>query len=214
MNPDDPTQPAAVALVHGLWTGGWVMALQARRLARCGFRPALFSYDSMHLSLTDAAAGLARFAAALGGPAPHFVGHSLGGLVILRMLALAPTQRTGRIVLLGSPFADSAVTRSLSASRLGRRLLGRMLQDWQDGERPTAAGREVGVLAGHRGIGMGRLVARLASPNDGVVTEAETRVPDMRDFVSVCASHSEMLWSREVARQTCAFLRTGRFVQP
>ena len=209
-----PGQQEFVVLVHGLWTGGWVMALQARRLQRAGFGAVTYSYDSQGPGLAEAAAGLARFAAALPGTPIHFVGHSLGGLVILAMLAHAPGERIGRVVLLGVPYADSIVVRRLAASSWGRRLLGRPLREWQEGQRPRPGGWELGVLAGRRSIGIGRLVARLPAPNDGVVSEAETRIPGMRDFVSLRVSHTEMLWSRQVTRQLRAFLGAGRFLAP
>ncbi len=202
-----------VVLVHGLWTGGWVWALQARRLARCGFRPVMFSYDSMRCGLTEAARELERFAASLAERPIHFVAHSLGGLVVLRMLEQAPSQRVGRIVLLGTPYAPSLVAQRLGHASWGRMLLGLAMQEWLAREPAAPGGRELGVLAGCRTVGMGRLVANFESANDGVVAVAETRVPGMADFVLLRVAHTEMLWSREVARQTCQFLQSGRFAQ-
>lgn len=202
--------PQAVVLVHGLWTGRWVMALQGRRLARCGFRPAFFAYDSMGGSLTEAAAALARFAAALAAPV-HLVGHSLGGLVILRMLERAPAQAVGRVLLLGSPYAASAVAERLGGTGWGRWLLGPALGEWRQRQPAPLAGRELGVLAGCRSLGMGRLVTNIEGPNDGVVAAAETRIPGMEDFILLRVAHTEMLWSGEVARQACLFLKRGRF---
>jgi len=48
-------------------------------------------------------------------------------------------------------------------------------------------------------------------PSDGVVTVDETRLPGLSDHLVLPVSHSGMLISREVALQTAAFLRYGRF---
>ena len=69
----------------------------------------------------------------------------------------------------------------------------------------------VGVLAGTRSLGLGRVVPDLPRPNDGVVSVAETRLPGAADFIALPVAHSEMLVSRRCAGQIAAFLDTGRF---
>jgi hypothetical protein len=71
---------------------------------------------------------------------------------------------------------------------------------------------EIGVIAGSRSLGAGRLIARLPEPNDGVVTVEETRIPNARDEIVLNVSHSEMLVSPKVARQACSFFRQGHFL--
>ncbi len=204
-----------VVLVHGLYLRGWALALQAARLRRCGYSTRLFSYPSWRGALAGSAASLAEFAAAQPGDRIHFVGHSLGGLVILKMLELRPESRTGRVVLLGSPYGGSAPAQVLARTAFGRSLLGRSMLEWLDGDKPGLGNRyELGVVAGCRSFGTGRLIARLPPLNDGVVAVAEAHIPDARDFILVPVSHTEMLWSREVALQCCAFLQGGRFVHP
>jgi hypothetical protein len=74
------------------------------------------------------------------------------------------------------------------------------------------SGAQVGVISGRSSWGLGRLVPGLPSPNDGVVTLAETQLAAARDAVCLTVSHSQMLFSPACARQVAAFLRTGRFV--
>ena len=78
-----------VVMVHGLRMPGWVMALLALRLRRCGFDTRVFSYPSVRTSLAENALQLSRFVARIAAPRIHFVGHSLGGLLVLQMLALS-----------------------------------------------------------------------------------------------------------------------------
>jgi pimeloyl-ACP methyl ester carboxylesterase len=204
---------AITVLVHGLWTHGVLMALQRFYLARMGFDAVCYSYPSVRLSLTENADRLAQFAGTLAEPRIHWVGHSLGGLVILRMLEREPALPPGRVVLLGVPYGDGYARRALAASRLGVRMLGRSIGEWIEIKKPeNFPGREIGAIAGSASIGLGRLVAQgLPVPNDGSVTVAETEMAAVCDRIVLPVSHSGMLFSRRVARQSGAFLRDGKF---
>ncbi|HEV8518184.1 MAG TPA: alpha/beta hydrolase [Burkholderiales bacterium] len=200
-------------LVHGLWMRGVVMELQRRYLTRMGFDVMCYSYPTMRCTLTENADRLAQFARALPAPGIHWVGHSMGGLVILRMLEHNPTLPPGRVVLIGTPYCDTYAGRALAGRALGQRALGRSMREWLEPRNPIVLpGRDIGVIAGSRSVGLGRLVARgLPSPNDGVVAVAETKLDSACDCIVLPVTHTSMLFSRSVARQTAAFLRNGRF---
>lgn len=207
------SEQETVILVHGLWMHGIVMALMRRRIARCGYRVLSYSYPSMRLTLTENAERLARFCREQGAARLHFVGHSLGGPVILTLLERATALNIGRIVLAGPPYAGSYAARRFERLPGGRKAFGRSIRQWLDHTRAADyAGYEIGVIAGSANIGLGALIAPdLPRPNDGVVTVDETRVPGARDHIVLGASHTSMLVSAGVARQICAFLRTGEF---
>jgi pimeloyl-ACP methyl ester carboxylesterase len=202
-----------VVLVHGLWVHGIAMELMRRRVARCGYRALAYSYPSMRLTLAENAERLARFCRDIAAPRLHFVGHSLGGLIILRMLARAPALPPGRVVLTGAPVAGSLAARRLARLPGGRAALGRSAPEWHETAHPRSdTGREIGVIAGRLPLGIGRLVAPdLPAPSDGVVSVEETRLPVMRDHIVLNVNHSGMLVSRAVAHQICVFLRHGTF---
>ncbi|MGH8710345.1 MAG: esterase/lipase family protein [Burkholderiales bacterium] len=202
----------AVIVVHGLWVNSMMMRLLGYRIQRCGFDVAYFSYDSVRAALEQNAARLSRFAAALSANTVHWVGHSLGGIVILKMLEQCPEPRTGRIVLMGSPSAGSYAARALAKTDAGRWLLGRSTP-LVDNKAALHGKYELGVIAGCRGLGLGRLMLHaLPRPNDGVVTVAETHVSGMHDHIVLRLSHSGMLFSSRAAKQVCAFLKAGRFI--
>lgn len=202
----------AVIVVHGLWVNSMLMRLLGYRIRRCGFDVAYFSYDSVRTTLEQNAARLGRFAEALSVSTVHWVGHSLGGIVILKMLEQCPEPRTGRIVLMGSPSAGSYAARALVKTAAGRWLLGRSTALVETKAIPHVK-HALGVVAGSRGLGVGRIMLPgLPQPNDGVVTVAETRVPGMQDHIVLRVSHSGMLVSSRAANQVCAFLKNGRFI--
>jgi pimeloyl-ACP methyl ester carboxylesterase len=200
-------------LVHGLWMPSAFMELQRRHLDQMGFDAVVYTYPTMRLSLTENADRLAGYAAATGAPAIHWVGHSMGGLLILHMLARTPGMVPGRVVMQGTPYHGSYAARTLAQFDFGAHLLGRSMQEWDEIDKPAAyPGREIGVIAGSLGLGLGRLIAwGLPEPNDGVVSVEETELPEARDHIVLPVSHSGMLLAKSVVHQTGAFLREGRF---
>jgi pimeloyl-ACP methyl ester carboxylesterase len=202
-----------VILVHGVWMHGAVMELQRIYLAQQGFDAQCYSYHTVGPTLTDNALQLAEFAQAQDAPQIHWVGHSLGGLVILRMLECTPKLAPGRIVLMGTPYHGSYAARALATHQLGAMALGESLAEWFARERQHKfPGREIGVIAGSHAFGLGMFVAPdLPEPNDGAVAVAETEVPGAHDSIVLPVSHSGMLVSRRLAVQAAAFLHHGRF---
>ncbi len=199
-------------LVHGIWTGAVIMRPLARHLRSCGFETHLFSYPSVRHSPPENAARLDAFLRRINAPVIHFVAHSLGGLVVARLLRDYPGQRPGRSVLLGSPLHGSVSARRLGRSRAGRRLLGRSIEQGLLGDGAGwPAERELGVIAGSLGLGAGLLLGGLGAPGDGAVTLDETQVPGATDRIVLRTSHTGLVFSPAAARQTCRFLHHGRF---
>lgn len=131
------------------------------------------------------------------GSAINLVAHSLGGLVVLNMLAQASAPRIRRIVLMGSPCGGSYCASVLLRIPLLAKIVGRSMRDasgrthWD-----LPAGVEIGVLAGNRSFGLGRAICGLPCPNDGVVSIEETRLAGCSDAITLRVSHSEMLISK------------------
>ena len=199
-----------VILAHGLWVPGVVMQPLAARLERAGYRCHGFAYMGRARPLAAHAERLARLARSVG-PA-HFVGHSLGGLVMLEALDADRSLAAGRVVLLGTPARGCLSGRRLQRHALGRWLLGKSDRLWRE-EREARWTRPepLGVVAGTVALGLGRLFGRLPGANDGVVTVEETTVTGMSERVALPVGHSQMLVSSRVADLVRGFLRDGRF---
>jgi hypothetical protein len=89
--------------------------------------------------------------------------------------------------------------------------VGRSAELLARGAETLPARSEVGMIAGCRGLGIGRLLHRIDAPNDGTVSVAETRVPGLAGHAEVGVSHTGLVYSRKVAQLTAQFLRDGRF---
>jgi pimeloyl-ACP methyl ester carboxylesterase len=202
----------AVVLLHGAWMNRLVMAYLAHSLRTQGFSANTLTYRTRLDTLEQHLGHLAARIAALDAPRVHLVGHSLGGLVALRYLQRRPDARVRRAVLLGAPVTGCRAASALARWSGGQALLGRSLALWREPvDLSLREGIEVGVIAGTRALGLGRVVAGLPRQNDGVVCVDETRFPAMRDHIALPVAHTQMLVSPTIARQTAAFLRTGAF---
>ena len=214
------TASDTVVCVHGFWSHGTGMYLIKRRLEReFGFRALLFSYPSVRGTLDDNAGALSRFIRNLDIDSVHVVGHSLGGVLALRMLANEADALPGRVVCLGSPLTGSRAAEYLNAQVWAEDIMGRSLSA---GVVETAASewashvceqREIGVIAGNVPLGFGRLVADFQEDNDGSVGVSETRLEGVADHLVMPVSHKGMLVSSDVADQAGSFLRRGEFLR-
>jgi pimeloyl-ACP methyl ester carboxylesterase len=203
----------ALVYVHGLWVSGREAFLIRKRMADRGYVWHTFEYASTLHDMAAIAAALAGFVADLGAERVHLVGHSLGGLVILRCLASHPGLPPGRVVLLGTPCMPSRAAHTVGRFRFGRQMLGQVAVEelMKRHDRRWDGQRELGIIAGTRSLSFSRLLVQFEEDNDGTVAVSETQLPGATAFLSLPVSHSGMLLSARVARETGSFLEHGRF---
>jgi len=192
---------------------GIVLLPLQRRLLAAGYSVRRFSYPSWRGSLADNADLLSSFVNATPGAAIRLVAHSLGGLVALKMLSQEPDARIRSVALLGTPYAGCHCGITLAEQPVMKMLVGHTFKDWFSLPRPALqTAVEIGVIAGSRPVGLGRLIPGLARPNDGLVSVNETHIAVARDSITLDVSHSGMLVSRVCAGQISNFLRMGEFI--
>lgn len=199
-----------VILLHGLWVPGVLMWPFAARLERAGFRCHVFSYFGTARPMEDHCERLAKFARSIG--PSHFVGHSMGGLVVMEALGRHPDLAVGRVVLLGTSAKGNFAGRRLARHAPGRWMLGASAPLWGERETRWTRAERLGVIAGTRPFGLGVLLGRLEGPSDGVVSVEETFVEGMSERITLPVGHSQMVVSAAVAAQTAAFLSDGKFL--
>ena len=196
-------------LVSGLWVPAAAMAVLAARLRRGGFAPRTFAYYG-RAPLAVNLERLADFALRSPAEAPHFVGQSLGGVLIFDMLSARAAVPAGRVVLLGAPVRGSLSGRRLARHALGRWMLGGSAARWAERDAVWRRREPLGVIAGTAPLGLGCVLGRLPGEHDGVVRVAETEVAGSERML-VRQGHSRLAFSAGVARLVQRFLREGRF---
>ncbi len=199
-----PGRADTVILLHGLGGTDWNLRYLGGRLKRSGLQVDYFGYPSRSGRLEDAARGLADAVERAVGERVHLAGHSLGGIVIAKMLEAAPSPKVDRLALIGCPIRGSAAVEALLATRLGRSLIGPVAGEGiVESRPPLPSGREILVVAGTFPLGVGLLIG-LPRPHDGWIQVSETHVDGARVILSR-AWHFGLLFSRRVADSLCAF---------
>jgi pimeloyl-ACP methyl ester carboxylesterase len=203
-----------VVYVHGLWLPGEESLVLRHHLAQeFALELHWFRYFGASESMSDISARLRDFVRELGSAEVHFIGHSLGGLVIYRFLERFPEQPPGRVVFLGVPCVASRAAEHAGRFAPLARLLGPSVADelLTVRERRWTHARPLGIVAGNQPLGLGQFFARFDEDNDGTIAVSETRLPGATDHIVLPVSHLGMLLSARVARAAGAFLTQGHF---
>ena len=204
-----------VILVHGLWMTGLEMSLLKRRLRSAGLHVVQFQYRMVSKSLEHNCERLARFIREQQEHPVHLLGHSLGGVLALQTLQRYPELSVNKVVCLGSPLLDSSAGRRFIRFAPGRAMLGKTLPEavFEEPLIAWSGTQTVGVIAGTRSLGLGRIITRLPRPNDGMVSLAETCLPGIDDHLEMNVGHTALVLSATVAKQCISFLRQGKFAR-
>ena len=205
-----------VVLVHGLGRTENSMLVLDWRLQQAGYSVTRVGYKSRSASLAAHADQLEASVAACCATAGkvHFVGHSMGGIVIRRYLADTPPDSLGRVVFLappshGSELADWVREWPPAAEALGPagRALGTDSTDLHAAlPQPTY---EAGIVAGNRSVNpIGSAV--IPGPDDGAVSVERAQIEGVPTVV-LPKSHMFIMNSRYTAEMVIRFLQTGSF---
>jgi pimeloyl-ACP methyl ester carboxylesterase len=182
----------AVLLVHGHGAHPVLLVPLRRALERQGFRAVNWRYGSLRGSIEAHAARLAAKAKELDEDAAverlHFVGHSMGAIVVRSVVLLAPPNR-------GARMADLAL-----------RLFGRRLSAAT--ELCSHPDSYVNRLAPAADLDCGVIAASW----DHVVSLGSTYLPGQRDHLVLRSLHTLPL-HRHTPAQVGHFLREGRFMR-
>jgi pimeloyl-ACP methyl ester carboxylesterase len=188
------------------------MSFIGTRMRRPGYKIRFFSYRSTKATAEDCARSLAELVRGTpSGAPPHLVGHSLGGLLILRLLAMSHAPPIGRVVLLGTPMQGSEAARKTLQLPGGSALLGVAASTLCAGSHGFRGNYEVGMIAGSRALGLGRIAGLMGKASDGTVALEETHSECLTARITLPVSHTGMLFSSLVAEEIRCFIEQGRF---
>ena len=195
-----------VVLAPGLWMPSAAMVLLAARLAHHGYKAHVFGYSGRSSYETNVEA-LAQFAR----DKTFFIGHSLGGVLVLDMLNRHPEIPADAVVLMGAPVRGCLAGRRFGRAKVGRWMMGACCSLWEERAARWTRGTPLGVVAGTLPVGLARTFGGLPGLNDGVVRVEETTVEGMTGRALVRRGHSMLIVSRQVGSLVGRFLASGRF---
>lgn len=216
---ETPAEPDCVVLLHGIGMQGYVMKRIETALIAEGYRVINVSYPSRDMPFEKLAgeylpAQLQTHDAARA-PRLNFVTHSMGSLIVRKLIQDARPANLSRVVMIGPPNHGSAAADEAKQYALLSEFLGENLARLGTGDNSIVsalgpADFEVGIIAGEVALNpvFGNV---LTGKNDGAVTVESAKLEGMRDFIVVPYSHTVMLWRDEVIEQAIAFLADGHF---
>ena len=210
-----------VVLLHGLGRTRGSMRKLERRLAREGYGTRNIGYPSTRHDIETLTEQ--RIAPALADLAAdphvtmHFVGHSLGGILIRKYIRDHRPANLGRVVMLAPPNQGSEVVDKLGDWALFKFFLGPAGRELGTGpdsvpQQLGPADYEVGVIIGNKTWDFW-LSRYHSGPSDGKVSVERARLSGMRDFLVVPMGHTFLMRRADIHYQILAFLKDGRFAR-
>ena len=146
----------------------------------------------------------------------HFVGYSMGGLLLRILLRSFRPKQLGRVVQLATPNHGSEVANFLKNFWLYQKLYGpagqQLITDQSQIQHLFGSvDYELGILAGDFSLDP---LSSLLIPgaNDGKVSVSSSKLPGMQDHCIIKASHTFFPSNQHVLQQTATFLQQGKFV--
>jgi len=210
-----------VILFHGIARTKKSMEKLAAFLSGKGYRVANVGYPSTRFSIGDLVDIVRpQIDAAVkeaGDGRVHFIGYSMGGLLIRAFLRNHRPPKLGRVVMVGTPNNGSQIADFLKTWPLYRKFYGPAGQQLITDQ--TAMTKlfgtvdyELGIIAGNRTIDpVSSLIIGLRIPNDGKVSVESTRLDGAAAHIVIPANHTFLPVNKIMWRQALSFLQDGRF---
>ena len=219
---NDNTGAEKVVLLHGLGRSEAAMLLMKSALTDAGFDVYSIGYPSTNKTpdeLLKVVRKEINTCCESSSETVHYVGHSLGGLLIRAHLGQNKPENLGRVVVLGTPNGGSELADVDEQEPLPSRLLefagptAKALSTGPDGFPASlpAPDYPIAVIAGTRDNPVSN--KWLPRPNDGMVSVESARLDGMTDFISLDLGHWELRSDPKVTKQVVAFLLNGKFDQ-
>jgi len=208
-----------IVLLHGIARGSQSMEKMATRLTQAGYHVINIDYLSQEYTIDRLADNIYTQLAPLTKDTHyniHFVGHSMGGLVIRAIIKRHRPENLGRVVMLGTPNQGSEVADFLKNNILFQNFYGPAGLQLSTDQRGIAnlfgpVDFDLGIIAGTRSIDPLSSVM-LPGRDDGKVTVERTKLKGMKDHVILPTTHTFMMRNNRVIAQTEHFLKHGTFL--
>lgn len=207
-----------VVVLHGLGRTYRSMDVMASALAEAGYRVENVGYPSTDFSfeqLLEIVTEAIERCCVHGDVKVDFVTHSLGGILLRAYANEKGADHIGRAVMLSPPSRGSELVDELKDITLFQWIAGPAGQ--QLGTDPDSVPSNLGPVNFEVGIITGDATFNplyswlIPGPDDGKVSVDRAKVSGMADFIVLPHSHSFIMNSAEVIRQTLFFLSHGRF---
>ena len=200
-----------VVLIHGLYMPTLTMKVLANRLESKGYSVHVFGYNT--LDFGSAAAKLNAFVGARFSAQDdvHFVGHSMGGLVIRDYFdKFKPVFNDSSVVTIGSPHSGAMCARFLKKFKTSF-ILGRSVEALSTGLEQKPVHPDFGVIVGTCNAGLGYIIGMKGG--DGLVSLDDAKFEYAKETTFINREHIALIYSKTVVEQVHSFIESRAFVR-
>lgn len=210
--------PERVILLHGIARNSAHMSPLTQYLTAQGFETHSLDYPSTDYQIKDLIGLMSAQIAPLLTPerVTHFVGYSMGGLLVRGIIDRLRPAHLGQIVQLGAPNGGSEVASFLKPFppyQLFFGPAGQELAKENSADLNAALGEvkyTLGVIAGNKTFDPISSML-IDGEDDGKVSVEATKLPGMRDHITLPVTHLHFPKYEIVHYQTAYFLKNGQF---
>jgi triacylglycerol lipase len=217
-SPSFAEQKGSVVVLHGIARSASSMETLVEHIEGKGYKVLNLDYPSTDFRIEDLIVRINKQVNAFNQGSEHkvhFVGYSMGCLLIRGLLNEYRPDNLGRVVMLAPPNLGSEAADFWKDNWLYQKIYGpagqQLVTDSKGLEK--ILGRvdyELGVIAGDSSIDP--LHSHIIpGPDDGKVSIARTMIGGMKDHIIIHASHTFIIYNKNAFKQTTHFLDTGRF---
>lgn len=206
-----------VILIHGIFSSKYFLYFIGQYLKKEGYDITLLDYPSTQYPLEKLVEKLhPKIKQIINNNSSsdpiHFVCHSMGGLLLRAYLEKYPVPNLGRVVFLATPNQGSELADVLSEFTLFKWLFGpagqqlKTTQTAQVFKKPIDF--ELGVVMGNKPT---IYLPCFKGENDGNVSVESSKLPGIKDHVTVPKNHLSILLDKNTQHQINHFFKKGHF---
>lgn len=223
-----PTEGDFVILIHGIASGSWYMKKIAEELQKQGFVIINIDYPSRTVSIEELTNAIydeiilkiaeleMNFPKHLKNKNIHFVGHSMGALLIRSLLNTYTFDNLGKVVQLAPPNHGSEIVDFFYNFPLFKFFYGPAGQQLNTKNTKLASQLgevkyELGIIAGTNTLAPFSSFFLLEGDDDGRVRVESTKLKGMKEHILLPVSHTTITFNGKVIEKTIQFIRTSSF---
>lgn len=206
-----------VVLLHGILKSSKCMKSFEKAFLECNYKVLNIDYPSTKLDILSIVdfikPQIIEFSNSV--DRLHFVGHSLGGLIIRTLLNQYNFTNLGRVVLIGTPNKGTKLADFFKNFWLYKKLFGPAGQQLTTNQKDikTSLGNikyEMGIIAGlFKYNFFTNLIIK--SPSDGLVSIESTKTDGTKQHIIIPSEHLKLTKNKRVIEHTIKFIETGSF---